>query len=70
MVSYGKALHEGLDRPFIEQAFERTRPRIPINLLSAWNDASEASPAFGNRFTVFDLIGFVSRVFAYLDRTF
>ena len=70
MVSYGKALHEGLDRPFIEQAFERTRPRIPINLLSAWDDAAGASPAFGNRFTVLDLIGFVSRVFAYLDRTF
>ncbi len=70
MVSYGRALHEGLDRPFIEQAFERLRPRVPINLLTSWDDASSADPSFGSRFSVLDLLGFVSRALAYLDRTF
>lgn len=70
MVSYGRALHEGLERPFIEQAFERTQRVIPLNLFSAWDDAASADSSFGSRFSVLDVLGFVSRAFAYLNRTF
>ncbi len=70
MVSYGKALHEGLNRPFVEEAVSRLDPRMRNNLVSAFNDASDRDATFQDRFDVFDLFGWFVRGLAWLDRIF
>ena len=70
MVSYGKALHEGLNRPFVELAVSRLDPRMRNNLVSAFNDASDRDDTFQERFSVFDLFGWFVRGLAWLDRIF
>ena len=70
MVSYGKALHEGLNRPFVERAVSQLDPRMRNNLVTAFNDASDADDTFQERFSIFDLFGWFVRGLAYLDRIF
>ena len=66
MVGYGRALHEGLNRPFIELVAGSIRPRVALHALNAWED----NPQERANFDVFDILGWLVRGLAWLDRTF
>ena len=70
MVSYGKALHEGLNRPFVELAVRQLDGRMRNNLVTAFNNATDRDETFQDRFSVFDLFGRFVRGLAWLDRVF